>query len=192
MRHWLAPKPVRAPLADCRPHLTLPGDASTFVGMGKLLVAKPKAEQVPPPAGIVPFGSFVGNDSWHAFAKQGEDYLEAAKILHEQLKGAPKWPVFQNAFQALELYLKAYLRMKGVSMDDLQKKFGHRLRDALTEAKANGLKLKFDPDAEDAVMEVSTYYTDTQLRYTAFGEWPLVAPFLVIRFADQVRRDARL
>ena len=90
-------------------------------------------------------------------------------------------------------YLKAYLVMKCViKADDLQKKIGHRLRDALGEAKANGLNVRFDPEAEEKVMEVSTYYTDTQLRYTAFGEWPLVHPFLVLRFADQVRRDARL
>jgi HEPN domain-containing protein len=104
----------------------------------------------------------------------------------------PKWPIYQNAFQALELYLKAYLRMRGVSVEDLQKKLGHRLRDALKEAKARGLNVAFEPQAEEMVMEVSSYYTDTQFRYTAFGEWPIVPPFLVIKFADQVRGDARL
>jgi hypothetical protein len=32
----------------------------------------------------------------------------------------PRWPVYQNAFQALELYLKAYLLMKGAAVDDLR------------------------------------------------------------------------
>jgi HEPN domain-containing protein len=156
------------------------------------LVAKPKSEQVPPPAGILPFGHFLGNDHPHAFARLGDDYLQAAKMLNEGFKGAPESPVYQNAFQALELYLKGYLRMRAVSVEDLQKKFGHRLRDALKEAKAKGLNVSFDSTAEEMVMEVSTYYTDTQLRYTAFGEWPTVPPFLVIKFVEQVRRDARL
>ena len=82
--------------------------------------------------------------------------------------------------------------MKGVTVDDLREKFGHRLKDALREAKAKGLALKFDPAAEEAVMEVSELYTDTQLRYTANGQWTLVPLFLVISFVDQVRRDARL
>lgn len=82
--------------------------------------------------------------------------------------------------------------MRGISEKDLQKKFGHRLRDALKEAKAKGLNVSFDPAAEEMVMEVSTYYTDTQLRYTAFGEWPIVPPFLVISFVDKVRSAARL
>lgn len=161
--------------------------------MSKILVAKPRAEQVPPPAGIVPFGSFLGNDSPHAFAKQGDDYLDAAKILNDAYKGAPNHPVYQNAFQALELYLKGYIVLKGaIKPEDLQKKIGHKLRDAMKVAKDNGLNVSFDPTAEEMVMEVATYYTDTQLRYTAFGEWPTVAPFLVIKFAAQVRHDARL
>jgi HEPN domain-containing protein len=113
-------------------------------------------------------------------------------MLNDGFKSAPKWPVYQNAFQALELYLKAYLLMKGATVDDLREKIGHRLKDALVEAKAKGLTLKFDPKAEEAVMEVSELYTDTQLRYTANGQWTLVPPFLVISLADQVRRDARL
>jgi hypothetical protein len=71
--------------------------------------------------------------------------LQAAKVLNDAFKSAPKWPIYQNAFQALELYLKACLAMKRATVDDLREEIGHRLKDALREAKAKGLALKFDP-----------------------------------------------
>ena len=67
--------------------------------MGKLLVAKPRAEQVPPPTGILPFGHFLGNDHPHAFARLGEDYLDAAKVLHTAYKGEPKCLYFRTLFK---------------------------------------------------------------------------------------------
>jgi len=159
-------------------------------------VSKPRqpkpVKQPTPPSGILPFGRFLGNDSWRNFAKLGEDYLQASKMLNDGFKSAPKWPTFQAAFQALEHFLKAYLLLNGATLDHLQHGIGHKLQDALSEAKAKGLILKVDPSVEEAVMKVSEYYTDTQFRYTGSGEWTLVSPHLVITFADQVRRDARL
>jgi hypothetical protein len=42
---------------------------------------------------------------------------------------------------AIELFLKAFLCKHGVSSDELQKKFGHKLDCLLTETKAKGLIL---------------------------------------------------
>jgi hypothetical protein len=50
----------------------------------------------------------------------------------------------------------------------------------LVEARAKGLALRFDPAAEEAVMEVSELYTDAELRYMANGQWTLVPTHLVV------------
>src|SRR6266481_3576396 len=132
-------------------------------------MSKPTKAQKPTqaafPNGIVPTGSFLGNDSGHIFARLGDEYLQAAKFTNEGFK-EPKWPTFHMAFQALENYLKAYLLLKGVTLDHVRQNIGHDLRAALKEAKARGLVLKTNPAAEEAVMKVSEYYSGTQFRYT--------------------------
>lgn len=132
------------------------------------------------------------SDAARNFAKLGDEYLQASKMLNEGYKSTPKWPTYQTAFLALENFLKAYLLLKGATPDHVHKSIGHDLLAALNEAKAKGLVLKVAPAVEDAVMKVSEYYTDAQFRYTGSGERTLVSPHLVISFANQVRRDARL
>jgi HEPN domain-containing protein len=103
-------------------------------------------------------------------------------MLNDGFKSAPKWPTYQTAFLALENFLKAYLLLKGATPDP-----GHDLRALLSEAKAKGLVLKVAPAVEEVVMKASELYPDG-----GSGEWTQVYPHLVISFADQVRRDARL
>lgn len=133
-----------------------------------------------------PNGAILGKDTCHSFAKLGEDFLQASKFIHEGFASVPKWPTYQAAFQALENFLKAYLLLKGATLDHVREL---KLRDALSEAKAKGLTLKVDPSVEREVMKAAEYYTEGQ---TQSGEWKLVQPYLIITFADQVRRDARL
>jgi hypothetical protein len=142
-------------------------------------MSKPKRlpPQTPAPSGP------TGTDSASHFAKLGEEYLQASKMLNDGFKSAHKWPTYQTAFLALENFLKAYLMLKGATVDHI----GHELRTVLNEAKAKGLVLKVAPAVEEAVMKASDYYPDG-----GSGEWTLVSPHLVISFADQVRRDARL
>jgi len=141
----------------------------------------------PLPTGLDPFKKGY----WLNFARLGDQYLEAAKILDKTWESEPKWPTYQNAFHALELYIKAFLLIKNVSVGDL-KKIGHRLSDALSRAKAEGLVLKVHPTVESGVMKVSEYYTSTEFRYDLYGTWAMEPTHLVINFVDQVRRDARL
>ena len=126
------------------------------------------------------------------FVKLGEDFLQAARFINEDFMGVPKWPTYNAAFEALENFLKAYLLLKGATLEHVQDELGHRLRVALSEAKEKGLVLKVDPSVENAVMSASDYYTDRQSRYSSSGEWSLVPPHSVIVFVDQVQRDARL
>jgi hypothetical protein len=158
-----------------------------------LAMTKPrKPAQAASQSGIPPTSSFVGNESWHNFAKLGDEFLQASKFIHEGFKSIPKWLTFETAFQALEHYFTAYLLLKGVTLDHVRQNIGHDLRTALKEAKAKGLVPKVDPAVENEVMKVSEYYTDAQFRYTGSGEWTAVSPHLVIAFVDQIRRDARL
>jgi hypothetical protein len=150
--------------------------------------AKPHLAALPNES--VPSGRFPGNESVHIFARLGDEFLETAKFAKEGFKD-PKWPTFQNALQALENYLKAYLLSKGVTLEQARN-IGHNLRIALKEAQALGLVVNSSPEAEEAVMKVSDHYADHELRYAAVGEWTLVPPHLVITFVDQVRRDAKL
>jgi hypothetical protein len=102
--------------------------------------------------------------------------------LNDNFKGAAKWPTNQMAFLALENFLNAYLLLKGATLEH-----GHDLRAALNEAKVRGLALKVAPVVEDAVMKASKNYPDG-----GSGEWTQVSPHLVISYADQVRREARV
>jgi HEPN domain-containing protein len=102
-------------------------------------------------------------------------------MLNDGFKSVPKWPTYQTAFLALENFLKAFLLLKGATLEP-----GHDLRALLKEAEAKGLVLKVPPTVEEAVMRASEYYPDG-----SSGEWTQVYPHLVISFADQVRRDAR-
>ena len=48
-------------------------------------MSKPKS---PPPTSRVPALGLSGDDAAHHFAKLGEDYLQAAKMLNDGFKGA--------------------------------------------------------------------------------------------------------
>jgi HEPN domain-containing protein len=76
-------------------------------------------------------------------------------MLNDGFKSAAKWPTYQNAFLALENFLKAYLMLKGATVER-----GHDLRAALNEAKAKGLVLNVAPAVEEVVMKASEHYPD--------------------------------
>jgi len=126
------------------------------------------------------------------FAKLGDEFLQASRFIDEGFKGVPKWPTYHAAFKALENFLKAYLLLTGATLEHVHYELGNKLGDALSEAKAKGLVLKVDPSVENVVMKVSDYYTEGQPHYSTSGEWSWVLPHLVIRFVDQVQRDAGL
>ena len=79
---------------------------------------------------VVPGATQLGPDHPHNFSALGKEFLEAAKTLNLSHPNQPDWPTFFLACQALELYLKAFLRCKGVSVEDLKKSkiFGHDLQ----------------------------------------------------------------
>jgi len=72
----------------------------------------------------------------------------------------------------------------GATLDDVKYQIGHRLHDALAQARAKGLVLNVRPEIEGAVMGSSEYYTDRDFQYRSTGEWELVRPDVLIEFVE--------
>jgi HEPN domain-containing protein len=139
------------------------------------------------PQAILPFGRFLGNDSDHNFAHLADDFLKAARFANNGFANLPKWPTYFLAFQALENYLKSYLLRMGATLDHVHHDIGHKLRDALDEAKSRGLVLKVPSSIEDAIMELSELYSKREFQYRSIGQWKLIPPHIVIDFVDEIR-----
>ena len=140
--------------------------------------------------GIVPFGHFLGNDSPHNFSKLGREFLDAAKFAHAGFKGVPMWPTYFLVFQSLENFLKAYLLAHGATLDHVKNSVGHRICDALAEAKAKGLAVQAPKDVEDAVVVMSRDYTARDFQYRSIGEWTLVFPHVAIDYVEAISKVA--
>ena len=138
--------------------------------------------------GIVPCGHFLDNDSPHNFSKLAREFLDAAKFAHAGFKGIPTWPTYFLVFQSLENFLKAYLLVRGATLDHVKNRVGHRIRDALAEAKAKGLAVQAPKDVEDAVVAMSRDYTARDFQYRSVGEWTLVLPNVAIDYVEAVSK----
>jgi HEPN domain-containing protein len=139
-----------------------------------------------PGPGVVPYGSFYRKDSDINFASLGDEFLNAAKVLSEHDK-MPTSPTYFLAFQALELYLKAYLRRKGASLKDIKAKIGHSIQRAIEEARRQGLVLNTHPEREKTINQMSGTYERRDLQYCSIGSWTLILPKDLISFVDKVR-----
>ena len=139
---------------------------------------------------IVPFaGRFLDNASPHNFARLGHLFLMQARFTHQGFKGVPEWPTYCAAFQSLENYLKSYLLRQGVTLDHVRRVIGHKLKDALREAKAQGLVVSVPAHLEAAVIELSEHYTKRDFQYRGIGEWKLVDPAAVIAFVENIHAE---
>ena len=122
-------------------------------------------------------------------ARYAYDYLHAAMVV-ETNDPTPSHispvPAYFLALHGIELTLKAYLRHKGVSVRDLQKKFGHDLHACHRKAKELGLNDVFKEHPVDAdAMRMLVGLNDQQaLRYIKTGMkhfplWSIVEPLAV-------------
>lgn len=128
-------------------------------------------------------------------ARYAYDYLHAAMVV-ETSDPTPSQispvPAYFLALHGLELTLKAFLRHKGVSVKDLQKKFGHDLHACHRKAKELGLHKVFKelPVDGDAMRMLVGLNDQQGLRYIKTGMkhfplWSIVEP-LAIRLHQAV------
>lgn len=80
----------------------------------------------------------------------------------------PSWPRYFLLCHAIELGLKAFLMLHGMSEDDLQLKFRHDLKMLLKRAKKFGLAL--EPNTGEAIKRLARAHREHWARYPkAFG-----------------------
>jgi HEPN domain-containing protein len=140
-----------------------------------------------PSPGIVPFGSFLDNDSPHNFSNLAGEFLQAARFSNHGFDNRPVWPTYFLAFQALELYLKSFLIRRRATVDHVRRRIGHDLQRALKEAKAKGLNIPIQPSVEALVMKMSEYYKSREFQYKGInGQWTVMPPDALIFFVDTV------
>ena len=129
------------------------------------------------------------------FAKLGKEFADAANTLYKVSQDQhvhPSWPIQFVTCQALELYLKAFLRANGVSLDDLKdgRKFGHDLQRALREAKQKGLDkvVAITDDEEHIIKILNAHYKNRDFQYKGSGEFTLTPVGFLIPLLDRMDR----
>lgn len=126
-------------------------------------------------------------------ARYAFEYIDAARIVEaeyverEPSRAIPPMPVYFLAYHGIELTLKAFLRLKGVSVNDLSgRKLGHDLNACYRKAKELGLLQLFKETQED--LDTMKYLVDLNadhaLRYIKTGAkvapyWSQVEPLAV-------------
>lgn len=129
----------------------------------------------------------LSDDCAYNFIKVGKEFAEAGKILNQHHRNAPSWPTYFVACQALELYLKAFLRAKGMSLKDLRNKIGHDLLFAFCKAKEMGLGkvVSITKDDEHMIEILNPIYSKRDFQYKSSGEWALYPVGVLISFLDR-------
>jgi hypothetical protein len=129
----------------------------------------------------IPVMSILSPDEPHCYCTLANDFLKASESLYANNSPkfpTPLWPTFSCVCQAIELYLKAYLRIQGISAGELKRWFGHDLQ-ALFD-KATQMKLNYDSIEQLAkyIPLISEPHKDREFQYVKSGEWEL--PYLGI------------
>jgi hypothetical protein len=111
----------------------------------------------------------LGPDSQHNFSVLGREYLEAAITLSINRPQDLHWPTFFLVCQALELYLKAFLRSRDVPVGDLRnpRVFGHDLQLGFNKAMQLGLHkaLPIAGELGKCIAIISTPYKKRDFQY---------------------------
>lgn len=116
------------------------------------------------------------------------EYLEAAKKLMVDPVSAPH-PFWFCAFQSIELSLKAFLRGKGFSKEQLKSRdLGHKLDVLYKESVANALAdhVTLTVAEESVVCEVGAMYCQKVFQYTETGWSTLPFAHVALDLAEKL------
>jgi hypothetical protein len=130
-------------------------------------------------------------DAAYQFARRGKEFADAAKILNQHCQNQrshPSWPTYSTACHALELYLKAFLRVNGMSSDYLKDKIRHNLWRAFCEAKQKGLGkvVNFSEDEEHMIKILAPHYRNRDFQYNNSEEYILAHISSLIPLLDRI------
>ena len=116
-----------------------------------------------------------------ALWRYGHDYLRAAQALceHNHVACRESQVPYHMAAQGVEFALKAFLRVAGVPSDELSRRIGHSLLDAMHEALARGLPAP-PVDVTRAIQSIAPYHRNDQFHYLEAedDEFPDLTPLL--------------
>lgn len=116
-----------------------------------------------------------------AFWRYGHDYLRVAHTLCRQhrIPCADAQVAYHAAAQGIEFALKAFLRARGATVNELRSDVGHSLMKALARSEAEGLPAIPAP-WRAAVAEIALCHQDTQYVYlvTPVGAFPELDPLI--------------
>ena len=97
------------------------------------------------------------------FREHAFEYLDGAEKLHE-VHGRANLPKYFLACQAIELAIKAYLRLQGRDTKWLKRNIGHDIAKGLSEVRNSGLT-GISPVFHQMVEDLSDIYNDKQFQY---------------------------
>ena len=116
-----------------------------------------------------------------AFWRYGHDYLRVARTLSRQhrIPCADAQVAYHAAAQGIEFSLKAFLRARGVTIDELRTHVGRSLSKALARSEAQGLP-RIPAPWRAAVAEIAFCHQDAQFVYlaTPMGAFPELDPLI--------------
>lgn len=141
--------------------------------------------------GVVGVEADIDRNSPRKFYLNGKEYFDAAKVIIEKEINEDKFINVKLYLlcHSLELYLKAYLRYKGLSIKKLKKEIGHDLEKAFNIVKENGLNID-DLGIGDAKW-FNLFYCSKDLEYSEGGFKGFPAPTEVISAVEKIGEKIR-
>jgi hypothetical protein len=124
-------------------------------------------------------------------AKALEMYTNAGLFISDadRLLMLPSAGPYVLLAHAIELLLKAYLHSTGIPLDDLRKRFSHKLDELQAETERVGLVIS-DPDANDLTTRLAVSLEKAALRYD-FNFQNLPMHGRLIAFARSLQSDVK-
>jgi hypothetical protein len=164
---------------------------------GKGPAANTREVVVESPIFLIPGLTLVSEDNPLNFSRLATEFLEAAKaLLNSQPSQLDSWPLIFLTCQACELYLKAFLRMRDVSAQQLRDRnfFCHDLQPGFKAAKAQGLVMDsaFEHGLETCIKLLGPPYRDREFQYKREFVGKMVPCCYFISVLEDLRRVIRL
>mgnify|MGYP006097278469 CR=1 FL=1 len=137
---------------------------------------------------------FENRDLWSSrmISNGALDYLKATKTLQTNPIFAD-YPYYFCAFQSIELSLKAFLRAKGMTKNEMKGKFGHSIRKLYERAKKEGLSdlIELTEEDEGMLLQCGELFTQKVYQYTEVGMKSVITPVKITQIMENLYNAIR-